>query len=109
VTNVATASVLLRMLFRWNSPIYLPRSILSQETMATNLTRMEKRFATNNSIVVTRVIWLSPRPIILWRSSISTQIILVAPNTSPYVQAFRGDALFQQILFVWRHAVIATA
>jgi hypothetical protein len=42
VTTVATASVLLCMLFRWNSPVYLPRSILSQETIATNLTRVQK-------------------------------------------------------------------
>jgi hypothetical protein len=43
-----------------------------------------------------------------WRYSISTQIILVAPNSSRNVQTFRGDALFQQILFRWRQVVIAT-
>ena len=42
VTTVATARVPLRLLFRWNSPVYLPRPILWQETMSTNLIRVEK-------------------------------------------------------------------
>ena len=42
VTTLATAPVPLRLLFRWNSPVYLPRPMLWQETMSTNLIRVEK-------------------------------------------------------------------
>ena len=57
----------------------------------------KKRFATNNSIVVTLVLWLSPRPTKLKRQTTAT------------MWNFRCDCLFQHKLIRWREIVIATA
>ena len=90
VTTVATARVPLHLLFRCNSPVYLPRPILWQETMSTNLIRVEKtichkQFNRGNKNFQHKLFW--------WRQTKAT------------MKKFRGDTLFQHKLFLWRQIV----